>query len=351
MPDAQPLRLTKRVIGHLDRCYALELLTVEGRPCVLVAAEPDERCLLFSPDGEFLDTVWEHPGGVMGMAAIPGRDGAFFTIHRFYSFNDAQDACISLVEHAGDGWHVREVVKIPFLHRITILSSPAGDFLVACQLKAAHAYDDDWRTPGRLLAIPLADALSGKALTMADFAVIADNLPFNHGCWKQRLGNMDTVLIASGCGISRLIPPSVADAPFTMESLSQEPSSDALLFDLDGDGQEELLSITPFHGDGLVIYHRGVHGYEPVWRYDVPLPFLHGITAGVLHGTPMLLAGNRAGDRGLYAVTCDAGRGTYAVTELDRGTGPANLLLVRQQDGTPTLFAAGREAGEIAMYW
>ena len=40
------------------------------------------------------------------------------------------------------------------------------------------------------------------------------------------------------------------------ETLLETPASDATLIDFDGDGKDELLVLSPFHGDTVLIYRE-----------------------------------------------------------------------------------------------
>ena len=84
------MKITKTVLGTLEKCYALSPLTVGGRDCLLVAAEKHAPCLRFDLEGNLLDTVWTEPGGVMTM--VPVKDGLFLATHQFYSPNDSAQA-------------------------------------------------------------------------------------------------------------------------------------------------------------------------------------------------------------------------------------------------------------------
>ena len=67
------MKVEKKVISHLNKCYSMCELTYRGERCFLVAAEKRDPCYLFSEDGVQLETVWTDPGGVMTMAQVPER--------------------------------------------------------------------------------------------------------------------------------------------------------------------------------------------------------------------------------------------------------------------------------------
>ena len=154
------MKVTKKVLGHLEKCYALASVTYQGQPHFLVASELAKPCLLFDWEGNQKDVVWEKPGGVMSMVYVPGTDGQFLTTHRFFSFNDASEAVISVVTPIAPGqWQIRTLAELPFVHRIDIVERGGVRYLVACQLKSGHEYEDDWRFPGKVFAAVLPERL------------------------------------------------------------------------------------------------------------------------------------------------------------------------------------------------
>jgi hypothetical protein len=68
------MKVEKKVVANLNKCYAISELPFKGQHCFLVAAEKQDPCYLFSEDGGLLDTVWKEPGGVMTMTPVPGAD-------------------------------------------------------------------------------------------------------------------------------------------------------------------------------------------------------------------------------------------------------------------------------------
>lgn len=146
------MKIEKKVISHLNKCYSMAELTYQGAHHFLVAAEKHDPCYLFAEDGTQLETVWTEPGGVMTMAQAPGSDGQFLATHQFYSPNDSKEAKIVLVTPKGKNqWEVRTLCEAPFVHRFGILNRNGVNYLFVCCLKSDHEYKNDWRFPALAL--------------------------------------------------------------------------------------------------------------------------------------------------------------------------------------------------------
>ncbi len=343
------MKAAKKVLGKLEKAYALAPVIYQGAPHFLVASELAKPCLLFDQEGNQKDVVWEKPGGVMSMVYVPGTDGQFLTTHKFFSFNDAAEAVISLVTPIAPGnWEIRTLVELPYVHRIDIVERGGVRYLIACQLKSGQEYENDWRFPGNVYAAVLPEDLSKLEGTL-ELTLLKDAMPRNHGYYRVMNGAIPTCIISADTGVFRFTPPPEAGGEWTIETLIEDPTSDAVLMDFDGDGKPELAAIAPFHGDRVRIYKERDGAYQMVYEYETELPFCHGFFGGEICGTPTLLVGHRAGPRDLLAFTWDAGAGTYRSQLLDHDIGPANLL-VYQKDGTDILISANREIDEIAMY-
>ena len=155
------MKVEKKVISNLNKCYSMSEITVDGEHCFLVAAEKQDPCYLFSEDGEQLETVWEGPGGVMTMTPVPGKDGQFLATERFYSPNDSLQAKIIIATRKGPGnWEKRTLCHAPFVHRFGILRRGGTNYLLVCCLKTGHEYKNDWRFPGACYGAVLPEDLS-----------------------------------------------------------------------------------------------------------------------------------------------------------------------------------------------
>ena len=348
------MKVEKKVISNLNKCYAMSELTWQGKHCFLVAAEKRDPCHVFSEAGEQLDTVWTEPGGVMTMAPVPGADGQFLATHRFYSPNDSKEARIVIATAKAPGeWEIRTLCEAPFVHRFAILNRNGVNYLLVCCLKTGHEYRDDWRFPGACFASVLPKDLSvfneDHQLTLTP---IKTGMLRNHGYSTVRVDGYDAGLVGCEEGTFLFRPPVAPGRPWQIDHLCGVPASDSVLIDFDGDGKPELGTISPFHGNSLTIYHLDEFGnYVPCWKYPAPeseTGMLHATWAGELLGKPTWTVGWRKGTKCTIAITYEDG--AYRTEYIDRDTGCANLLHFVNEAGQDVLVATNREIDEAAMY-
>lgn len=344
------MKVKKKVISNLNKCYSIARLQYQGGEHILVAAEKQDPCYLFDLDGNLEDTVWEEPGGVMSMVQVPGSDGVFLATHRFYSPNDSKEAKIVIVRPLAKGnWEVKTLVDLPFVHRFDVVTRNGVSYLIACALKSGHEYKEDWSMPGKVYAAVLPEDLEGYDENhQLELKVLKDQMLKNHGYYKVQKDGVDTCLISSNEGVFRFTPPEAPDKEWKIEQLVDEPASDAVLVDLDGDGKEELAFISPFHGNQVCIYRETENGYDKVYSYDTA-EFAHAIYGGTLLGKPAVIIGHRKGERDLLLFTWDQDKGEFQAEILDHDCGPANVLKFTRGE-EEVLVSTNREINEVAMY-
>ena len=340
------MKVTKKKICDLNKCYSIAPLFYKGKNHFLVAAEKHDPCYLFSEEGELLEKVWDGPGGVMTMVQVPGTDGIFLATQEFYSPNDSADAKIVICQPSDSGWQVRTLCRAPFVHRFGILERAGIRYLIVCCLKSGHEYKEDWRSPGVVYAAVLPEDLSGfDGDHPLALRCIRAGLLKNHGYSQYRDGELETAIVGCENGILQFIPPSGPDGEWEIRTLTQDPSSDAVLMDFDKDGRPEIGSITPFHGDTLRFYHLNEEGrYVPEYEYPEKLEFLHATWACELLGKPSWIVGNRKGGRKSMVITRE--EDGYHFEVFETGCGAANAFV--QENGT--LILTNRETDEVAMY-
>lgn len=344
------MKLVKRKSIELEKGYCVAKLRYHGEEKLIAAAEKVNKCLLFDLYGNLEETIWEEPGGTMSIAHIPGSDGCFLAVQRFYSPNDAAGAGIVYVEpEAENHWSVKQVAELPFVHRFGILEKNHHYYIVACTLKSGHKYKDDWTVPGKIWTAQLPENFDKveAGSSPIPFTVLKEGLTKNHGYYQGRDGSGDFALVGSENGIFKVEPPEKPGEPWKCSQMIEDAASDMALSDLDGDGEQELVTISPFHGDTLNIYHKSAKGYVLTGICPGKLEFAHGIWSGMIDGKPVVLVGHRGGEQSIVMITCE--NGSYSYETLLTYAGSANLL-VYERRGKNCLISANRENNEIAFY-
>ena len=335
--------MNKKVLANLEKCYSIAPLHYKNADHILVAAEKTDRCILFDIEGNEEETVWEGPGGVMTMVQVPGTDGQFLATHKFYSPNDSKEAKIIIATPKNGEWEIRTLADLPFVHRFDILESEGKHYLIACCLKSGHEYKDDWSSPGKVYAALLpADLSEFNEDHQLKLEVIKDDMLKNHGYYRVvRDGKMSS-LVCCDSGVFRFYPPTSSNPQWTVETLLDTPASDATLIDLDSDGKDELLVLSPFHGDTVLIYREKDGKYQLDYEYPEKIEFLHAIWSGEIQGKPVVMIGHRKGNRDLLKFSWENG-------QVDHDCGPANAYDFHR-DGKDYVISTNREINEIAMY-
>jgi len=345
------MNVEKKIIGNLNKCYSIAPLFYQGKNHILVAAEKHDRCIMFDYLGNEEETVWTEPGGVMSMQQLPETDGQFLATSKFFSPNDSAEARILIVTPIKRNvWEKKVLIELPFIHRFGILESHGNHFLIACTIKSEHKFKDDWSKPGKVYACLLPKDLSGYNVNhQIHMEVIKENMLKNHGFTTVCENGEISAIISSENGIFMFTPPEEQNKQWGIRKLLDQPGSDAVLVDMDGDGEKELTVISPFHGDKISIY-KNINGeFEKVYEYEKPAEFSHSIYGGVICDKPSVVIGHREGNRDLLIFTWDASKKEFRSDILDHGCGSANVYKYNY-NGLDYLISANRENNEIALY-
>lgn len=345
------MKFEKKVISNLTKCYSIAPLHYNGKDHMLVAAEKVDRCILFDLDGNEEDTVWTEPGGVMTMVQVPGTNGQFLSTHKFYSPNDSKEAKIVIVTPIEKGnWEVRTLVDLPHVHRFDILERNGVRYIIACALKSGHEFKEDWSMPGKVYVAVLPEDLSKfNEDNQLELKVIKDNMLKNHGYYRVMEDGVMTSVVSADQGVFQFIPPETPEGEWEIKQLLDTPASDAVLVDLDEDGEKELAVLAPFHGEFISIYKKKDGKFEKVYDYDKSADFTHAIYGGMLCGKPAIVIGHRKGDRDLIVFTYNKETKSYGYEIIDHDCGPANVC-VYNKDGKDVILSTNREIDEVALY-
>lgn len=342
------MKVKKKVISDLTLCYWVTTLDIKGELYFLVASEKAYSCLLFDKYGKQVDEVWKEPGGTMTAVQVPGSDGAFLATHRMYAPDDNREASIVLAYPADGVWKIKTLCHLQGVHRFDILRRNGVNYLIACTIKSDYKYEGDWRFPGKVFAAQLPDDLEGLPEGFElPLTVLCDKVLKNHGYSRDLHEGVETAVVTSEEGVFRFTPPAESGGEWKIEQYLDEPTSDALFLDLDGDGEKEMLTLSPFHGNTLKVFKKTDGAYRKVFEYEKKLPFIHAVCPAVLGGREIAVVGYRRADRDLLAVSCVDG--DYRVEILDHDVGPANARAA-VIDGKTVVVSANREISEVAYY-
>lgn len=344
------MKAIKKVIENLTKCYAIAPLYYKNKEHILVAAEKHDPCYLFDLDGNKEETIWTEPGGVMSMVQVPNSNGVFLATHKFYSPNDSKEAKIVVVTPQGkNNWNIETLVELPHVHRFDIITRNNINYLIACTVKSGHKFEEDWSNPGKVYISVLPNDLSQfNEKNQLKLTVIKDNMLKNHGYYKIKDHDIDKCIISCNEGVYIFTPPEKDYEKWDIKQLIADPASDAVLVDMDKDGEYELITISPFHGATINIYKKINNKYEKIYIYD-KAEFAHAIYGGDILGEPTVIIGHRKGERNLLCFTYNNKEGKYEVEILDKDCGPANIFKFNRNN-EEVLISTNREINEITMY-
>ncbi len=345
------MKAQKKVIANLNKCYAVAEFDYDGERHLICAAEKHDPCYIFNMDGEKIDTLWEGPGGVMTLLQYPlstDDDPIMMATQEFYSPNDSAKAKIVYYTRENGAWVCHVLCDLPFVHRFGIVQRNGKYYLVACSLKSAHAFKNDWTCPGRIWIAPLPENIREySADNQLALTPLVSGLYKNHGFCRCEEDGYTFVLVGTQNGVYKITPPAEEGGEWGAEQLIDVPASDMLYQDYDGDGVRELLILSPFHGDTLSVYKDNGGKFECVYTCDKKMPFLHAIWGAKVGGKETAFIGNREEDRELFALTWNGSE--YVRDILDHGAGPANCMYYKDGD-KDMIIASNRETDEVALY-
>lgn len=335
-------QVQKQVLAQFDKLYAVAAgqaggarwyyAAGEGRggPCVAVCPQTGER-----------RTLWPDAGGTMTLC--PQAGGAVLAVQGFWPVFDAVHAQLVWAQPGpGGDYRVTPCCPFPYLHRFEVLRLAWGNALVAATLCGGKRDVQDWSQPGAVYAA----TLDGPGSVPRGLRPVLAGLTKNHGFWAGRFNGRQAVLVSASEGVFALYPPEQPEGEWQVEQLLDREVSDIAVYDLDGDGQDELAAIEGFHG-GQVTLNKCVGGaWQTVWAREAP--FGHALWCGLVAGRPCLLAGYRRGDQRLV-LECFS-RGLNSPQEQVLGAGGPSQLWVCPTPGGAQVLCAEREAGRAVLY-
>lgn len=344
------MRFEKKFLTEQPRCYAAGNITISGKVHALLATEGEGACYAFSgADYEQADTVWTQPGGTMSFVPLAGTDGEFLSNQKFFRMFQWEEATVVWVRPQPDGtFAVKDLFTLPYIHRFDVLESPVGKkYFIGCTLATTKESRDDWSDPGKVYVAELPDDLNEPIC----LTVLKDGLTQNHGYSRVIWNGRPASMISAREGAFVITPPDRDGQSWTIEQIMDWPVSDLAAIDIDHDGEYEIATIEPFHGQYFRVYKKNGSRYEQVFEHPEVSDFYHVVTAANLRGQPVFIGGCRRGRMQLF---CIAATSTHPLRLeailIDEGVGPSNVSVINE-GARDVIVSANREKGEAALYF
>jgi hypothetical protein len=282
------------------------------------------------------------PGGMMSFLPFPGRSDAMVSIMGLFPPFLGTKAGLYFHRKTEHGWKTRRALELPFAHRCEFLPGSEFPILIAATVSRHKENPADWSMPGEVYAIQMDQDLNREW----NSSLIDASVTRNHGMVKARINGMQRLCVSGQEGI--LAIGLSENGSWNLEQLFKKEVSEMTFIDLDGDGSSELVTIEPFHGDTLNIYKNDGERWN--LKYSASLSFGHGLSSGLFHGLPLIVAGNRRGSFDLEIFTVgnlEKGIVNRQVIEKDAGPTQTQVFTFQNSD---YILSANQKKNEVALY-
>ena len=340
------MNIQKQVLATLKGCYSCNSIELDGRTNILLASEGENACLAWSaPDYKQSHTVWEGPGGTMSIVPIPGANGEFLAVQKFFKMFQWEEAKVVHVKPlAGGGYEVTDVLHLPYIHRFDLLTVDGRHYFIGCTLATTKESKEDWSDPGKIWV----GEYTGPGPLQVQ--VLKDGLTQNHGYDRLVRNGKMTGLVTSREGAFEVSPPQTPGGDWTVEQFMDWPISDISTVDIDGDGELEYATIEPFHGEYFRVYKKIDGKFVRIFEHPEVSEFYHVVVGATLAGTPVFVGGCRRGKQQLFYVKAKSTSPlTLEAVVIEEGVGPSNVYVINEA-GRDIIVAANREKAEAALY-
>ena len=341
------MKIEKQFLTEMNRCYSANSIVVDGQTRIMLATEGEGPCLAWAgPDYSESHAVWDGPGGTMSMVPIPGTNGEFLAVQKFFKMFQWEEAKIVHVRPlSAGGYAVTDILHLPYIHRFDLLSVGDRHYFIGCTLATTKESKEDWSNPGKIWVGEF------TGVGPLQVKVLKEGLAKNHGYSRlTRKGGM-CGLVTCEQGAFEVTPPQAPGAEWQVEQFMDWPISDIAAIDIDGDGELEFATIEPFHGTFFRVYKKVDGVFKKVFEHPEVSEFYHVVEAATLAGTPVFIGGCRRGKQQLFYVHASRTAPLELQAEvIEEGVGPSNIYVLHEAT-RDIIVAANREKAEAALYF
>ena len=340
------MKFERKKLDEIMRCYCASHIEIGDDLYAFFASEnPESECYSYTGDGfTKKEVVWQGDrGGCMSIIPFATRKGEFLAVNEFYLKISPSHAKLVRGRKTEDGWEVKDLFNLPYLHRFDIYHVEGKDYVICATIARDKAFKDDWSRPGQIYVGEVPEDLENNNVVLRQ---LGDGYYRNHGYSRGEDNGVVCGYFGSDYGIVRVTPPHDGK-DWEVERIMEGNISEIALADIDGDGQEEIMTIEPFHGNQIHVYKLKNGKYEKDYTYPNEIDFAHALVGTTLTGKPCFVAGIRRVNCEIFVLTYE--NGAYKVHMVDEGAGPANLDVVHH-NGKEYILAANHTRNEAAVY-
>ena len=341
------MKIEKRFLTEFNRCYSASSLVVDGQTRLLLATEGEGPCKAwFGDDYSESHNVWDGPGGTMSIVPIPGTNGEFLAVQKFFKMFAWEEAKVVHVRPLADGQYaVTDILYLPYIHRFDLLTVGGRHYFIGCTLATSKQTKEDWSNPGKLYVGEY------TGVGPLQVSVLKEGLTKNHGYSRLDRNGALSGLITCEEGAFEVVPPQAPGGEWTVTQFMDWPISDISAIDIDGDGELEFATIEPFHGQYFRVYKKIDGVFTKIFEHSEVTEFYHVVVGATLAGKPVFLGGCRRGKQQLFYVHASSTAPLELKAEvIEEGVGPSNVYVAHER-GRDIIVAANREKAEAALYF
>ena len=277
---------TKQVILEIKNVYTANAFVSGSGSFVGAGSETEPLVQLYNLASGGIESLEQCPGGMMSLVPVPRQPQHLVSVMGLFPPFIGKDAGLFLHQKHGDDWKTSRMMDLPFAHRCEFLPYSERNILIAASVSKFKENPADWSRPGELYAINM----DGNSPGTWDSELIDSSIVRNHGMGRYSIDGVERLCVSGVDGVFSIeLSP---DGTLGLHPIFHKEVSELTFIDLDGDGQSELITIEPFHGNVLNMYKR-IHGDWKL-KFTAPLSFGHGLSSGYFDGAPIVVVGNRS---------------------------------------------------------
>lgn len=332
----------KRVILEIEAVYTANAFQAGTEFYIGAGSETKPQVYLYDLRTGDNSQVSDSPGGMMSFIPVPGNPDLFVSIMGLFPPFIGGEAGLFMHKRMNGGWQTHRALHLPLAHRCEFLNRAGKNFLFAATVSTYKENPQDWSNPGALHLIEIDDAPGATWKSR----VIDSSITRNHGMTRTRINDKETICISGKEGIFFL--EQRPGDEWNLQPVFNREVSEMTFIDLDGDGQDELVTIEPFHGETLNVYKNTGKKWE--LRISDSLSFGHGLSSGFIKHKPVIVVGNRSGSLALESFAIhDLVKGKFDRVVIEENAGPTQTQVFSVGD-VDYILSANQRKNEVMLY-